>query len=94
MPQTLVDKIKKAATFNQGYATTELVSAATLATNRVYEFIYDGTNYELVGDVDTNTTYTHPTDGSGAVGTHFSVTVNSAGHVTAGSTDIDFGIIV
>lgn len=30
MPQTLVDKIKKASTFNQGYATTELVSAATL----------------------------------------------------------------
>lgn len=30
MPQSLVDKIKKAATFNQGYSTTELVSAATL----------------------------------------------------------------
>jgi peptidyl-dipeptidase Dcp len=30
MPQPLVEKIKKAATFNQGYATTELVSAATL----------------------------------------------------------------
>ena len=30
MPQALVDKIKKAATFNQGYATTELVAAATL----------------------------------------------------------------
>lgn len=30
MPQTLVDKIKKAATFNQGYSTSELVSAATL----------------------------------------------------------------
>ncbi len=30
MPQTLVDKIKKAAAFNQGYSTTELVSAATL----------------------------------------------------------------
>ena len=30
MPQTLVDKIKKASTFNQGYSTTELVSAATL----------------------------------------------------------------
>ncbi len=28
IPQNLVDKIKKAATFNQGYATTELVSAA------------------------------------------------------------------
>lgn len=30
MPQALIDKIKKAATFNQGYATTELVAAATL----------------------------------------------------------------
>ena len=30
MPSDLVEKIKKAATFNQGYATTELVSAASL----------------------------------------------------------------
>ncbi|WP_312323884.1 M3 family metallopeptidase [Soonwooa sp.] len=30
IPQTLVDKIKKAATFNQGYMTTELVFAAIL----------------------------------------------------------------
>ncbi|WP_294311226.1 M3 family metallopeptidase [uncultured Chryseobacterium sp.] len=30
IPQSLVDKIKKAATFNQGYMTTELVSAAEL----------------------------------------------------------------
>lgn len=33
MPQTLVDKIKKAGAFNQGYSTTELVSAATLDMN-------------------------------------------------------------
>ncbi len=33
MLQSLVDKIKKAATFNQGYSTTELVSAATLDMN-------------------------------------------------------------
>lgn len=33
MPQQLIDKIKKAATFNQGYSTTELVSAATLDMN-------------------------------------------------------------
>lgn len=33
MPQALVDKIKKAATFNQGYSTTELVSAATIDMN-------------------------------------------------------------
>jgi peptidyl-dipeptidase Dcp len=30
MPQALVDKIKKAATFNQGYSTTEAVAAAAL----------------------------------------------------------------
>lgn len=30
MPETLVQKIKNAATFNQGYSTTELVSAATI----------------------------------------------------------------
>ncbi|BAP29867.1 peptidyl-dipeptidase dcp [Chryseobacterium sp. StRB126] len=30
IPQALVDKIKKAATFNQGYMTTELISAAAL----------------------------------------------------------------
>ncbi|MXS71025.1 dipeptidyl carboxypeptidase II [Flavobacteriaceae bacterium W22] len=30
IPQSLVDKIKKASTFNQGYMTTELVSAASV----------------------------------------------------------------
>ena len=35
------------------------ISADYLAANRVYTFIYDGTDYELVGDIntDTNTTY-------------------------------------
>ena len=33
------------------------VSAGVLASNRVYEFIYDGTNWVLIGDLDTNTTY-------------------------------------
>ena len=33
MPQALVNKIKKAGTFNQGYSTTELVSAATIDMN-------------------------------------------------------------
>ncbi|QDP84684.1 M3 family metallopeptidase [Chryseobacterium sp. SNU WT5] len=33
MPQALVDKIKKAGAFNQGYSTTELVSAATIDMN-------------------------------------------------------------
>lgn len=34
------------------------ISAGYLAAKRVYEFIYDGTNWELIGDVDTNTTTT------------------------------------
>ena len=33
------------------------ISAGYLAANRVYKFVYDGTNYELIGDIDTNTTY-------------------------------------
>ena len=35
------------------------ISAGYLAANRVYTFVYDGTNYELIGDIntDTNTTY-------------------------------------
>lgn len=37
------------------YKGGNLPSAGTLAANKVYEFIYDGTNYELVGDLDTNT---------------------------------------
>lgn len=31
------------------------ITAGYLAANRTYEFIYDGTNYQLVGDIDTNT---------------------------------------
>ena len=33
------------------------ISADVLAANRVYTFRYDGTNYVLVGDLDSNTTY-------------------------------------
>ena len=32
------------------------ISKGYLAANRVYDFIYDGTNWELIGDVNTNTT--------------------------------------
>lgn len=36
------------------------ISAGYLAVNRVYEFVYDGTDWELVGDINTDTKYTHP----------------------------------
>lgn len=34
------------------------ISAGYLAAKRIYMFVYDGTNWELVGDLDTNTKYT------------------------------------
>ena len=37
------------------------ISAGHLAANRTYRFVYDGSSYELVGDVDTNSTYTAAT---------------------------------
>lgn len=33
------------------------ISAGYLAANRTYKFTYDGTNYQLIGDINTNTTY-------------------------------------
>lgn len=33
------------------------ISAGYLAANRTHEFVYDGTAYQLIGDLDTNTTY-------------------------------------
>lgn len=32
------------------------ISAGYLAANKVYDFIYDGTDWELIGDINTNTT--------------------------------------
>ena len=47
------------------------ISAGYLAANRTYEFVYNGTQYELVGDIDTdtNTNTSHSHDaGVGLVG--------------------------
>jgi len=43
------------------------ISAAYLRANGTYEFLYDGTNWNFVGDlnVDTNTTYTNASLGQG-----------------------------
>lgn len=37
------------------YRGGNLPSVSTLTANRLYAFVYDGTNWELVGDLDTNT---------------------------------------
>lgn len=36
------------------YRNSDLPSAGTLAANRVYLFVYDGTNYQLIGDLDSD----------------------------------------
>lgn len=41
------------------------ITAGYIKANKVYEFIYNGTQWDLLGDVDTNTTYTF----NGAVST-------------------------
>lgn len=60
------------------------ITAGYLAANRVYEFIYDGTDWELVGDINTNTTYTG-SDGITLSGTTFKHTNT----VTAGTAQGD-----
>lgn len=39
------------------YGVTTEVAALPLKPGHVYGFVYDGTNYELIGEYDTNTTY-------------------------------------
>ena len=52
------------------------ISAGYLAANRTYEFVYNGTQYELIGDVDTNTD-THWTS-KNIVGASATATANAA----------------
>ena len=41
------------------YRNANLPSTGTLTANRIYEFVYDGTAYQLIGDLDTNTNTTY-----------------------------------
>lgn len=47
------------------YRGANLSSAGVLAANRIYCFVYDGTNWQIVGDLDTNTTYANYSLGHG-----------------------------
>lgn len=63
------------------------ISAGYLAANKVYEFVYDGTNYVLVGDVDTNTTYSAATTTTaGLMSAADKVKVNNIPTITVSST--------
>lgn len=47
------------------YRNANLSQAGVLAANRTYCFVYDGTNYQIVGDLDSNSTYTNMSLGNG-----------------------------
>lgn len=46
------------------------ISAGYLAANRLSEFVYDGSAWELIGDVDTNTTYSVASQSEAEAGTN------------------------
>ena len=58
------------------------ISAGYLAANRTLEFVYDGSAYQLVGDLDTNTVYTHPAYTARGAGL-YKITVDATGHISA-----------
>lgn len=62
----------KAIKYRQSDIPTETIEAG-----RIYEFIYDGTNYELIGDIDTNTTYPSAGSSLGLVKTGGDVTITN-----------------
>lgn len=51
------------------------ITAGYLAANKIYKFVYDGSYWQLVGDVDTDTTYTAMTQAVATAGT--STTANT-----------------
>lgn len=59
------------------------ITAGYLAANKVYEFIYNGTQWDLIGDVDTDTTYGVATSSAlGLVKSGTDITVDSSGNVS------------
>ena len=63
------------------------ITAGYLAANRTYEFIYNGTNYELVGDIDTNTTYSNVT--ASAAGLMSSTDKTKLDAIAEGATKVE-----
>lgn len=55
------------------------IVAGTLAANRTYAFVYNGTQYELIGDINTDTQY--------SAGTGLTKSGNTFNHANYGSAD-------
>lgn len=77
------------------------ITAGYLAANRTYEFVYNGTAYELIGDVDTDTTYSNATTSKAGlmsasdkskVDTMVTITVSSEAPSTAAANSLWFKV--
>lgn len=89
-----LDTIASGAQVNQNAFSNVVVGSSTLAADNTTDTLtlIAGSNVQLTPDVSgdkvtiaaTDTVYTHPNSGVSA-GTYKSVTVNAAGHVTAGT---------
>jgi hypothetical protein len=75
------------------YRGAALPAAGYLGAARIYAFVYDGTNWEVVGDFDTNTTYTNASLGQG-YGTCSTATATAAKAVTLSNYALTVGGVV
>lgn len=75
------------------YRNADLSSAGIIAANRTYCFVYDGTNYQIVGDLDNNSTYTNMSLGNG-YGTCETAATTAAKVVTLAKYDLLTGGVV
>ena len=78
---------------NIKYRNSNLSSAGVLAANRLYCFIFDGTYWQVAGDLDTNTTYSNAGLGQG-YGTCDTAAATAAKAVTLSGYALTVGGIV
>lgn len=69
------------------------IPAAYLATNRTYTFRYNGSQYELVGDIDTSTTYSVATSSAAGLMSATDKTRLDGNYVTASNFGSSSGYI-
>ena len=68
------------------------ISAGYLAANRVYEFVYDGTNYELIGDINVDTNTDTKVTNTLATTTKAYVTGTTSATTSTGTQVFDTGV--
>lgn len=87
-PTLNVNSTGAKAIFYRGSA----ISIGLLAEKRVYEFVYDGTNYELVGDINTDTNTDTKVTNTLATTTKAYITGTTSATTNTGTQVFDTGV--